>query len=59
MMIPDGAEYFRVTVRVSVSRQFFGWLTGIGENMQLVQPAETREEYIQYLEQLLEGIKEE
>ena len=59
MMIPDGAEYFRVTVRVSVSRQFFGWLTGIGENMQLVQPAETREEYIQYLEQLLEGMKEE
>ena len=59
MMIPDGAEYFRVTVRVSVSRQFFGWLTGIGENMQLVQPAETREEYRQYLEQLLEGMKEE
>ena len=59
MMIPDGAEHFRVTVQVAVSRQFFGWLTGIGEQMQLVQPAETREEYRQYLAQLLEGMKEE
>ena len=58
MMIPDGVEHFRVTVRVSVSRQFFGWLTGIGENMQLIQPAETREAYRQYLAQLMEGMKQ-
>lgn len=35
MMIPKGEAYFKAKVMVSVSRQFFGWVTGIGDAIEI------------------------
>ena len=52
-MARDGDEHFITNVIVSVSPQFFGWLTGIGSGIELVEPASVRREYGQYLKDLL------
>ena len=37
-MCPHGEDHFRTRVLVSVSSQFFGWLTGVGSGMRIVGP---------------------
>ena len=46
----------RVSCRVSVliSQQFFGWITGIGKDIEIGSPKYVREEYQEYLQELLE-----
>ncbi len=53
MMPPADREHFRVTVPISVSRQFFGWMAAIGEGLEIVRPQSVREEYRDYLRKLL------
>lgn len=38
MIIPADKEHFRVNVRVSVSKQFFGWLFGLGDGVKILGP---------------------
>jgi len=45
--VDDG--YFHAILSVSVSSQFYGWLTGVGENAQILEPAYVREGYVKYL----------
>lgn len=52
-MMPYDETHFKVRVKVTVSRQFFGWVTGIGEEMKIIGPAKIQEEYRQYLQTLL------
>ena len=47
----DGS--FRARVDVTVSPQFFGWLTGIGPDMKITAPESVRQEYIAYLTSIL------
>lgn len=42
-----------VRVRVVVSRQFFGWVAGLGPGIQVESPDSVRTEYITYLQNLL------
>lgn len=53
MMIPSDRDHFHVNVTVSVSRQFFGWVTGVGSKMQLDGPVQVRQEYLDYLKAIL------
>ena len=53
-MIPGDDGYFKAKVLVSVSPQFFGWVTGIGDGMQILGPESVREQYKEYLTGLLE-----
>ena len=53
-MMPEDEEHFTASVMVTVSRQFFGWVTAIGEDMRIEAPAEIREEYREYLRRILE-----
>ncbi|MBP3476605.1 MAG: WYL domain-containing protein [Lachnospiraceae bacterium] len=46
-------EHFSVRVRVAISGQFFGWLTGLGIGARIVAPEEIAEEYRGYLERVL------
>ena len=55
-MRPDGEDQIRVRANVAVSRQFFGWLTGLGGGVQIISPAEIRTQYQQYLTQILDRI---
>ncbi|MBQ9060501.1 MAG: WYL domain-containing protein, partial [Firmicutes bacterium] len=56
-MVPKDEERFSASVVVTVSRQFFGWVTAIGEDMQIEGPAEVREEYREYLRRIQEQYK--
>ena len=53
-MRPDNAGQIRVRVNVAVSRQFFGWLTGLGNGVQIISPPEIRTQYQQYLKDILD-----
>ncbi len=57
-MIPAGPDQFRAHVLVSVSPQFFGWVTGIGKGMKLVGPEQVQQEYQKYLGNILERYRE-
>ena len=54
-MRPVDENQFVVHVNVVVSPQFFGWLTGVGNHMKIVEPIEVRKAYKKYLEIILEG----
>ena len=53
MMIPEKQETFRTMVSVAVSPQFYGWLAGIGKGIRILEPAEVKEDYRKYLEEIL------
>lgn len=53
-MRPTDAGLIRVRANVAVSRQFFGWLTGLGSSVQIVSPPQMRIQYRQYLEDILD-----
>lgn len=45
--------HFSVRVRVAVSGQFFGWLTGLGEGAALLSPTSVKEAYREHLQRTL------
>lgn len=51
---PTDDDQVRVRANVAVSRQFFGWLTGLGDGVQIVSPPQIREQYRQYLTDILD-----
>lgn len=42
---PDGADHFTARVEVAVSEQFFGWITGLGRDVQIISPQSVVEKY--------------
>lgn len=46
--------HFFLRVKVVVSPQFFGWLSGLGTGVKIVSPQSVRQEYQQFLRELLE-----
>lgn len=54
ILTPAGKGYFRVRVLVAVSRQFFGWVTGIGNEMHIVGPEQVQKEYKNYLQEIVD-----
>ncbi len=54
-IVPVDNGQFRARVPVAVSRQFFGWVTGIGNQMRIVGPEHVRKEYQEYLREIMEG----
>lgn len=58
-MRPDGKDQIRVRANVAVSRQFFGWLAGLGSGVRIMSPPEIRAQYRQYLAEILATIQED
>lgn len=46
---------FDVTVRVFISEQFFGWVTGLGRLVKIKAPANVAESYREYLKELIKA----
>lgn len=42
-------EYYLVQLTVIISQQFFGWITGLGDDVSIVRPQRVREEFKNYL----------
>ncbi len=45
MLIPDGKHHFTVTETVAVSGQFYGWLFGLGTEVEVLAPETVRAQY--------------
>lgn len=52
-MRPKGETDILVHVNVAVSRQFFGWLTGLGSAVKIESPERIAQEYREYLQEIL------
>lgn len=55
MIMPKADGKFSAHVFVTVSPQFFGWVTGIGSGMKIAGPESVQKEYREYLSKILEG----
>lgn len=51
--------HFSVRVKVVVSPQFFGWLSGLGTGVRIAAPQNVQQEYRQFLQKLLEQYQKE
>lgn len=51
---PDGEEHFIARAEVAVSEQFFGWITGLGRDVEILSPESVVEEYQKLLRDLTE-----
>lgn len=53
MLVPDGDEFFTVTVEVIVSPPFWGWLFGLGSDVTILSPDWAAAEFRQRLQDTL------
>ena len=54
-LITQGEDHFKTRVLVSVSPQFFGWVTGIGSGIKITGSDNVKAEYKAYLQNVLEN----
>lgn len=47
--------FVSVRVRVAVSSQFYGWLSGFGGRIKLLSPENIREDYLRYLKNIIQN----
>ena len=52
LTVPDGEHDFITSVPISVSPQFFGWVLGLGKNVQILHPESVRKEMHDYIMQI-------
>ena len=57
-MRPLDDEHFSAQVVVTVSPQFFGWVTALGKGLEITGPEQIREQYREYMEQILHAYEE-
>ncbi len=53
MLIPDSDARFHVSVPVTVSPQFFGWLAALGSEVSIVRPSPVKEQFTAYLKDII------
>lgn len=46
-------EHFTITPDIVPSKQFYGWVAGIGKQMKIAEPERIKQEYCDYLKELL------
>ncbi len=56
-IIPCDEAHFAISVTISVSPQFFGWVTGLGGGVCIAGPENVREEYKRFLESIAENYR--
>lgn len=49
----DDPHFFRCSVNVQKSDQFYSWLSGFGSDVELIFPKDVREEYVSYIESIV------
>ena len=54
MIIPSDENHFRVNVNVAVSDQFFGWVFGLGEEVQILGPENVVEQMQDKLKKMMQ-----
>ena len=54
ILVPDGADFFTVTLDVAVSPQFWGWVFGLEDGVEVLSPDWAVEEYRERLRRVME-----
>jgi len=54
----DNDESFNIHVKVAVSDQFFGWITGLGDGAKIISPTEVVEKYKEHILKVIAEYKE-
>jgi predicted DNA-binding transcriptional regulator YafY len=44
--------HFRMTIKVNISDQFFGWLLGFGRRVKLIEPDDVVEQFAAYIKKV-------
>ena len=57
MMIPHDAEHFHVTVDVSFSMQFIGWVTSVSEGVKVIGPDKAVERMKETIDRMKDAYK--
>ena len=57
MIRKEDEEHFSATVTVAVSKQFYGWLTGIGDGARIAAPADEVKKYREYLQEIIDSYR--
>ena len=52
LLMKDGDEHFTVTTPIYVSDQFIGWMFGLGEKAEILEPESVRKKMRKRLEQM-------
>ena len=52
-ILPAEEGFFKCRTKIAVSGQFFGWMTGIGKEASIVSPKDVREQYREWLQEIL------
>ena len=53
ILAPDGEDHFTVNVEVSVSPQFMAWVFGLGSGVEILSPADVRDQMKERLTKML------
>ncbi|MBQ2651740.1 MAG: WYL domain-containing protein, partial [Clostridia bacterium] len=53
ILAPDGEDHFTVNVEVSVSPQFMAWVFGLGSGVEILWPADVRQQMAERLKEML------
>lgn len=51
IMVPDGDNHFSVNVKIAVSSQFYSWIFGFGNKMEIIEPEDVRREMLKTLKE--------
>lgn len=54
--IRSDGEKLRARVKVMASKQFFGWVAGVGKGLCITEPEHVKEQYASWLKELLESL---
>ena len=54
VMYPDDEKHFTIHTDIEVSPQFYGWLCGFGDEVQLLWPEDVRDDFIDYVKKLMD-----
>jgi len=57
-LVPVDKDHFYVKPVVAVSQQFFGWVTGIGNNVKIDGPKHVKMQYKNYLNDIIKNYEE-
>lgn len=52
-IMKEDEEHVRFSAVVTLSPQFYGWLTGVGTDIQIKEPKAVKEEYLKYMQEVL------
>ena len=47
---------YSIRADVVISEQFYGWIAGLGKQIQIVSPESVRQNYKEYLTDIIEGL---